>query len=81
MKRLGQLGRLSCYSVLGGMVVLIAKAGDFYSSSYEPAVVVTESLRYQLCLPTFFKSPFSLSMKCVMRNLGQHEFKLYLVKF
>ena len=48
MKRLGQLGRLSGYLVLGGMVVLIAKAGDFYSSSYEPAVVVAESLRYQL---------------------------------
>ena len=81
MKRLGQLGKLRGYLVLGGMVVPIAKAGDFCSSSYEPAVVVTESLRYQLCLPTFFKSPFSLSMKCIVRNLGQHEFKLYLVRF
>ena len=54
MKRLGQLGRLSRYSVLGGMVVLIAKAGDFYSSSYEPAVVVAESLKVSVVSANFF---------------------------
>jgi len=48
VKCLGQLGKLRGYLVLGGMVVPIAKAGDFCSSSYEPAVVVAESLRYQL---------------------------------